>query len=113
MNYHFVQAYFWEQMGERESFTVDKKVDTSIYDDYVGRYDYGANDGILEVTREGERLFAQIAMQEKFEIFPRSETEFFFKIVNAQVTFMKNDQGEVKKVMLYQGGVKIEAPKVK
>jgi len=87
---------------------VDTTVDASVYDDYVGQYAYA----IVTVTREGDRLFAQLRGQRKFEIFPKSETEFFWKVVDAQVTFVKNEAGVVVKAIHRQHG-EFEAPKIK
>ena len=87
-------------------------MDSTTYDGYVGEYDYG--DGvILAVTREGERLFAHVPGQPKFEIFRKSETEFFWKITNAQIEFVKDNEGKVTKAILTQGGKKLEGPKIK
>jgi CubicO group peptidase (beta-lactamase class C family) len=88
------------------------KVDARIYDAYTGKYDYGQGKSILTVTREGERLFAQLTDQPKFEIFPKSETEFFWKVVNAQVTFVKDKSGKVTKVIHEQSGQKFDAPRL-
>lgn len=88
------------------------QINTAAYSDYVGEYDYGHN-AILTVTKEGDRLLAQLTGQPKFEIFPRSETEFFWKVVNAQVTFVKNDKGKVSKIIHHQAGTEIQAPKIK
>ncbi len=88
------------------------KVDSARLAAYAGRYDYG-NGAVLTVTKEGDRLFAQMTGQGKAEIFPNSETEFFWKIINAQITFVKNDKGEVIKAIHQQGGAKIEAPRLK
>ena len=87
------------------------QIDTAIYNAYVGKYDYG-HGAILTVTKEGDRLLAQMTGQPKFEIFPRSETEFFWKIVNAQVTFVKNDKGQVSKIIHHQAGAEIQASKI-
>ena len=38
-----------------------------------------------------------------FNIYPESETNFFFKISGAQLTFIKNDNGEVTAVSLHNG----------
>jgi hypothetical protein len=110
--HEIAEIYFWEQMEARESFAVDTTVDPSVYDDYVGRYDYGQG-AVLTVTREGNRLFAQLSGQPRFEIFPRSETEFFWKVTDAQVTFVKNDKGEVIHAIHCQGGKDFNAPKLK
>ncbi len=88
------------------------EVDSAIYNAYVGEYDYGQG-RILAVTKEEDRLFAQLTGQLKFEIFPKSETEFFWKITNAQIEFVKDNEGKVIKAILNQGGKKIEGPKIK
>jgi CubicO group peptidase (beta-lactamase class C family) len=91
----------------------EAKVDPATYDAFVGKYDYGAGQAILTVSREGDRLFAQLTGQPKFEIFPKSPTEFFWKVADAQVQFVKNDAGKVTKAVHHQGGHTLEAPKIK
>ena len=51
-----------------EEFT-EAKVDPAAYNALVGRYDYGASQ-VMTVTREGDRIFAQLTGQPKCEIFP-------------------------------------------
>ena len=90
------------------------QVDPAVFDAYVGRYDYsgGAGQAIMEITRDGDRLFAQLTGQPKFEIFPSAETEFFWKIVNAQITFVRDNDGKVVKAIHHQAGRTIDAPRV-
>jgi hypothetical protein len=64
------------------------------------------------VTRDGDRLFAQLTGQPKIEIFPKSETEFFWKVVNAQITFVKNASGKVTKATHEQAGSRFDAPRM-
>jgi CubicO group peptidase (beta-lactamase class C family) len=90
----------------------EAKVDPKTYDVLVGRYDYGGGKAVMTVTREGDRLFAQLTGQPKFEIFPKSETEFFWKVVNANVTFVKDKNGNVIKAIHEQGGQKLDAPRM-
>jgi CubicO group peptidase (beta-lactamase class C family) len=78
--------------------------------DFVGRYDYGRL--IMTVSREGRHLFAQLTGQRRLEIFPRSESEFFWKAVEAQVTFVRDGSGRVVKAVHHQGGRTIEAPRL-
>ncbi len=104
------EIYLWGQMEDQESFAVNAAIDTSIYDDYVGRYDYGR--AVLTVTREGNRLFAQLSGQPRFEIFPKSETEFFWKVTDAQVIFVRNEEGNVTHVIHHQGGQENKALKL-
>jgi CubicO group peptidase (beta-lactamase class C family) len=69
----------------------------------VGRYELVPG-FVLEVTREGDRLFSQATGQEKVEIFAESETEFFLKVVDAQLTFQLEGTGPAKGLVLHQGG---------
>lgn len=78
-------------------------VASRLYDAYVGRYGY-KDSSILAVTREGERLFAQLTGQARFELFPKSETEFFWKDADAQLTFIKGQEGTATKAVHRQGG---------
>jgi len=102
--------YLWDQMEAMPIYKEDTTVAKDVYDDYAGRYDYGS--AILEVTREGDQIFAQLAGQPKFEIFPSSENEFFWKVVDAQITFVRNEEGQVVHAIHHQGGMEIKAPKV-
>ncbi len=88
------------------------KVDPASYDAFVGKYDYGQGKEIMTVTRDGDRLFAQLTGQPKFEIFPRSPNEFFWKVVNAQVTFVKDATGKTIKAVHHQGGQTLDAPRI-
>ena len=79
------------------------KVDPSVYDAYVGEYEL-APGFILTVTREGDRLMTQATGQAKVEVFPSSETEFFLKVVDARITFVRSSTGVVDQLVLHQGG---------
>ena len=54
----------------------------------MGRYQIGP-DFILTVTLEGSQLMTQATGQNKLEVFAESETKFFLKAVDAQLTFAK------------------------
>ncbi|MCI0660807.1 MAG: serine hydrolase [Acidobacteria bacterium] len=79
------------------------KVNPAIYDAYIGQYELRP-DFILTFTREGDRLMTQATGQPKSEVFPESETKFFLKDVDAQVTFVKDEKGVVTHLILHQGG---------
>ena len=85
-------------------------VSTSALEPLVGRYDYGQ--AVLMVEREGTHLFAQLGTQPRFEIFPKSETEFFWKVVDAQVNFVKGPDGKIVEAVHRQGGGTIHAPRL-
>lgn len=88
------------------------KVDPALYDAYVGDYEL-APGFVLSVTREGDRLMTQATGQQKVEVFPSSETEFFLKVVDAQITFVRGPEGKVDQLVLHQGGRDTPAKKRK
>jgi hypothetical protein len=90
----------------------EAKVDPACYDSLLGKYDYGQGKSILTVTRDGDRLFAQLTGQSKYQIFPQSTNEFFWKIVSAQVTFVKDGNGQVTKAIHHQNGITFDAPRL-
>jgi CubicO group peptidase (beta-lactamase class C family) len=98
--------------GAVDEKTVEKKVDPKIYDAYVGDYELAPN-FIVSITREDDHLMGQPSGQPKSEIFPSSETEFFLKVVDAQITFVKNEQGQVTQLILHQNGQNMPARKIK
>ncbi len=105
------QIFLWEKMASQESYAT-ATIDPKLYDDYVGKYEYPGG-AILTVTRDGNKLLAQLTGQPQFEIFPRSETEFFWKVVDAQISFVKNEKGEVIHGLHRQGGQTLTVPRLK
>ena len=63
------------------------------------------------VGREGDQLMLQATGQPKFELFAESETEFFLKVVDAQITFVKSTSGDVTELIVHQGGANQPAKK--
>jgi CubicO group peptidase (beta-lactamase class C family) len=58
----------------------------------------------ITITVEDGKLMAQATGQKKCQIFPESESKFFYKVVNAQITFDKDKDGKVTKLVLHQNG---------
>jgi hypothetical protein len=87
-------------------------VDTKIYDLYVGEYEL-APGLMLVITKEGDKLMGQAYGEEKFELFPESETRYFLKVADAQVEFVKDDAGKVTGLVFQQAGQKMNAPKIR
>lgn len=79
---------------------------------YVGAYQL-APSFMLEVTREGDRLFVQATGQSKLQVFPESESDFFYKVVDAQLTFVRDAAGKVTGLVLHQNGRDTPGGKIK
>jgi len=88
------------------------KLDPKLYNTYVGEYQL-APGAVFTIRRDGDRLLVRLTGQSFLEIFPESETEFFYKVVNAQITFVKDNQGRVTDLILHQNGQNPKATKIK
>ncbi len=109
--HELAEIFFWEEMPSQESYVAEENADTSLYKDYAGRYEYPGG-AVLTVSAEENQLFAQLTGQPKYEVFPRGNEEFFWKVVDAQVKFVRNDAGEIFQAIHTQNGQTFEAPKL-
>ena len=78
------------------------KIDPTVFDAYAGAYLAGRR--YMTVNREGERFYVHLTGQQPVEIFPQSDHEFFFKTVDAQLTFKAGPDGKATQVTLRQNG---------
>jgi D-alanyl-D-alanine-carboxypeptidase/D-alanyl-D-alanine-endopeptidase len=85
---------------EHKQVTVDPK----LFDGYVGSYAIVPN-FVLTVTREGDHLFVQATGQQKHEVFPESDHDYFYKVVDAQITFVTDSSGRATELILHQNGL--------
>ncbi len=82
----------------RKEITVDPKILQS----YAGVYEITPAFSIA-ITAEGTRLFGQATGQERFEMFAETETDYFFKVADAQARFTKNESGKIGLVLIQNG----------
>jgi CubicO group peptidase (beta-lactamase class C family) len=90
---------------------VEIPVDSAKLENYVGVYQLAPNFQ-LTITREGSSLFAQGTGQPKVQLFAESETDFFLKVTDAQVTFTRDSSGKVNQLVLHQNGANIAGLRV-
>lgn len=88
------------------------KVDPDTFERYAGRYQL-APSFFLTVRRDGERLRVGATNQEEFQVYPIAETKFMYKVVEAQITFIVEDDGAVNKLILHQNGRDMPGTRVK
>ena len=86
--------------------------DSTIYDKYVGEYELMPS-FVIKISKENDKIYAQVTGQDKYEIFPASEKEYFYKVVDAQITFVEDENGEIVSLILHQNGQDMSANKVK
>jgi CubicO group peptidase (beta-lactamase class C family) len=80
------------------------QIDPKILETYVGVYELAPGFSVA-ITREGSRLFGQATGQPRFEMFAQKDTEFFLRVVDAQITFVRDETGKVTHLILHQNGI--------
>jgi len=80
-------------------------VDSLVLARYVGDYELAPTFHIA-ITREGTHLFAQATAQPRFPIFAESDSSFFLKVVDAQITFQPDG------LVLHQNGQQLPGRKL-
>ena len=93
--------YAWPDLRPTERTLA--KVDRTTLARYAGTYIATPTFSVV-YTLEGDQMFAQATGQQKFPIFPESESKFFMKVVDAEVEFHVDNKGAVDYLVLHQGG---------
>lgn len=112
MNANTISEYFlWELLEKQKSYTV-KGESIKDGDAYTGRYDF-TNGMVMTVTHENKNLYAQLSGQAKFQIFPDGKDEFFWKVVEARIRFVRDSTGAVSHGDFTQNGHNLKVMKLK
>jgi CubicO group peptidase (beta-lactamase class C family) len=86
-------------------------VDTAILRQYVGVYQISPTFSIA-VTLDGGRLYGQATGQGKFQLFAQKKDNFFLKVVQAEVEFVRGADDKVEKLILHQNGQNISGKRL-
>jgi CubicO group peptidase (beta-lactamase class C family) len=109
--YQLVDIYLADKLAPLN--TVDTNISPESYDALTGRYKL--QNGIITISRRGTHLFARMGDEAEAEIFPKSDTEFFWKGGEDFIafTFVKNNSGKAAKVIFDWCGMELAAPRMK
>lgn len=82
---------------------VEAKIDAALYASYAGHYQLNDGPAVSIEHRDG-RLFMRVTGQPEVEAFPESDHVFFLKVVPAQISFTRADDGRVDGLIIHQNG---------
>ncbi len=77
-------------------------------DDYVGVYSIDRS-ARFTILRRGDGLVTRLTGQAFVPIYPSAKDEFFYKVVDAQLSFHRDAEGKVAGVTLHQNGRDVPA----
>jgi serine-type D-Ala-D-Ala carboxypeptidase/endopeptidase len=81
----------------------ERTLEAKVLDGYVGHYQLTPA-VVFTVTRESGQLYVQLTNQPRAAVYSKSDTEFFYKVVDARITFETDPQGHANTLILHQGG---------
>lgn len=91
------------ELGEKVPDPKEAPVESKVLDTYVGKYELNPS-FVISITKEAGRLYAQATGQPRVELYAESESKFFMKAIDGKILFVKNEQGSVEKLILFQDG---------
>lgn len=100
-----------QRMAEQSQPRTEVAVDGAVLDRYAGDYQLTPN-AVLSLYRIGDHLEARRNGQTVARLYAESDRKFFFRTVHAQISFMTDDAGTVRELVLHQGGNERHAPRI-
>ena len=102
-------AIAWRRYEQARPRT-EQKIDPALYADYAGHYRLETSAYVVAL-RNG-RLFTRLTGQPELEIFAEDVDRFFYKAVQAQITFTRGEDGAVSGLVLHQNGYEQAASRI-
>jgi protein-L-isoaspartate(D-aspartate) O-methyltransferase len=87
------------------------QVDAAILANYAGRYQW-AFDRLAVVTQQGSELHVQRPGRPNVPVYAESATKFFYRVMDAQITFLTDDSGRATQLVFHQNGIDTVAKRV-
>jgi CubicO group peptidase (beta-lactamase class C family) len=106
----FAQEYDWPDYLPKEAVALESAL--SISDVYIGEYELKPGFSFT-IFKQGNKLFLQPTGQNALVLYPETETIYFLKEVDAQVTFVREDQEEVTHLIFKQNSTEMVAKRMK
>ena len=85
-------------------------LDAATLGDYTGKYKFSF--GQLDVELKGDHLEAQLTGQQAFPVYASAADQFFYRVVDAQLSFERDGNKKVTAVVLHQNGRDMRATRL-
>ena len=88
-----------------------KEMERQQLEDFVGEYAL-APGASFSIRIAGDGLEARLTGQPFFPIYFKGDDVFFYKVVDAELHFQRDESGEINALVLHQGGIEQRAERV-
>jgi len=103
---------FDQRIAEQARPRTAIEVDPRLFDRYVGYYELHPS-CIVTISREGDKLFAQLTGGPRRRLLAASDREYFYKFIAAQqITFVIEGEGPATALVLHQDGRELPSKRV-
>lgn len=109
--YNILEYLEWKNMDQQKSYSSAITTTDEELNKFAGKYDYGMG-MVLTVTVVNGHIYAQMTNQPRFEIFPMGNDTFFWKVVEARIEFLRDENNKVIGGKHFQGGQEIKVKKL-
>ncbi len=106
-----VQSLAGMNVQPREVVKPKTKVAVETMRRYEGKFEL-APSAIFAVSVQEDRLMVGLTGQPTFQVFPQSDTEWKYKVVDATLTFKVGDDGKCNELDLFQNGIHQKAKRI-
>lgn len=111
MTDHSADTVAWRRYEQARPRS-EGQVDPALYDRYVGSFQFEVVGGFITIGRRADGLTAQVIGQSALDIYPEKEDAFFYRIVPAQITFVRETGGPARSLVLHQDGYELQARRI-
>ena len=108
-----MQLVAGEQINPRPCWRNPLRFRWTVMRRYVGRYQLIVPGLVLTISLEEDKLLAAVTNQPSARLFPRSETEWAYRLVPASIEFKVDAEGRCDVLNLIQSGWHVPARRIK
>ena len=87
-------------------------LDPQTLKEYVGSYATPGGGPVFTVTASDTGLVVQLTGQPAVPVYASAKDHFYYKVVNAQIDFERDNAGKVNRLVLHQNGATLSADRV-
>ncbi len=107
--------FAYEQYAERTKIKKPAaiSIDPSIFDNYIGDYQVkGLPSLTFHISKHEDQLFCRMSGFRAYRIYPEAESKYFFSVMDSQIEFFMDDNGNVNSLLFTLYGSPMPAERI-